>query len=81
VRKRYPTRARVVRDVLQSIREAAGLSQEAVSIRLRESKNYLHYIEANRRGCSIEEFIAIVEACGADPLEALARVMARTRRR
>jgi transcriptional regulator with XRE-family HTH domain len=79
VRKRYPTRARVVRDVLRSIREAAGLSQEAVSLKLRESKNYLYYIEANRRGCSIEEFIAVVEACGADPVEAVERVMARRR--
>jgi ribosome-binding protein aMBF1 (putative translation factor) len=81
VRKRYPTRARVVRDVLTSIREATGLSQEAVSLKLRESKNYLHYIEANRRGCSIEEFIAIVEACGADPVDALQRIMSRSRRR
>ena len=81
MRKRYPTRSRVVREVLVEIREQAGLSQEAVSLSLKESKNYLHYIEANRRGCSIEEFIAIVEACGADPMDALRDVLARTRRR
>lgn len=61
--------------VLGQVREEAGLSQRAVSAKLRRPINFSHLVESGERTLSVCEFIEYVSALGADPVKVLRRVM------
>jgi ribosome-binding protein aMBF1 (putative translation factor) len=73
--RKYPGRRRAVINALQEARETAGLSQRALSAKLKEAPTYVHEIEAGQHSVRVEEFIAIAEALGVEPVELLKRVL------
>lgn len=62
---------------LATAREAAGLSQRDLSLKLRRATNFSHYVENGQRELSVCEFMEYAEACDADPVELLKRVRSR----
>jgi transcriptional regulator with XRE-family HTH domain len=56
---------------LKSVRMAAGLSQRALSARLRTHETYAWEVEHGQHDVRVEEFIVWCEACGADAAEEL----------
>jgi Predicted transcriptional regulator with C-terminal CBS domains len=64
---KFPARQRAIVAVIRGRREAAGLSQRALSRKLKEDETYIHYIESLRRDVSVAEFIAIARALEEDP--------------
>lgn len=66
---------RALMTVLGQVREEAGLSQRAVSAKLRRPINFSHLVESGERTLSVCEFIEYVSALGADPVKVLRRVM------
>jgi hypothetical protein len=53
------------------MREAAGLSQRALSGLLKAHDTYAWEVEHGQHGVRVEEFLAWCEACGADAPEKL----------
>jgi transcriptional regulator with XRE-family HTH domain len=75
--RKYAARRRAIVAVLVEAREQAGISQRALSEKLGEAVTYMHEVESGQHGVRTEEFIAIAEALGLDPLELLSRVLKR----
>ena len=75
--RKYSARRRAIVAVLVEAREAAGISQRALSEKLGEAVTYMHEVESGQHGVRTEEFIAIAEALDIDPLELLSRVLKR----
>jgi transcriptional regulator with XRE-family HTH domain len=75
--RKYPARRRAVISVLRDARIEAGLSQRELSVKLGEVINYIYMIEAGRRGVQVDEFIAIAQSIGADPVVLVKRVLRR----
>jgi len=61
--------------ILAETREAAGISQRALSARLKRPVNFAHLVESGERTLSVCEFIEYVHAIGADPPQVLRRVI------
>lgn len=61
--------------VLSEAREAAGISQRALSAKLRRPVNFAHLVETGERTLSVCEFIEYAAAIGADPPQLLRQVM------
>jgi ribosome-binding protein aMBF1 (putative translation factor) len=74
---KYAARRRAIIAVLTEAREQAGLSQRELSAKLDEATTYVHEIENGQHRVRTEEFVAIAEALGIDPLELLSRVLKR----
>ncbi|HVZ35657.1 MAG TPA: helix-turn-helix transcriptional regulator [Polyangiaceae bacterium] len=72
---KFPARQRAIVAALRTAREEAGLSQRALSAKLRESTTYIHMIEGLRRDVSVAEFMEIAKAVGVAPDELMRRVM------
>ena len=52
---------------LRESRESAGLSQEGLSKKLGEARNYAQKSERKDRRFDVVEFVLFAEACGLDP--------------
>ena len=75
--RKHPARRRAIIEVLREAREAADVSQRALSEALGEAATYVHEIEAGQHGVRVEEFIAIAQQLGIEPDELLRRVLKR----
>ena len=53
-------------------RKAAGLTQQALALRLRKPQSFVAKYEGGERRLDVVEFIAIARALGADPLKLMA---------
>ena len=53
-------------------RKAAGLTQQALALRLRKPQSFVAKYEGGERRLDVVEFVAISRALGADPLKLLA---------
>lgn len=62
-------------DVLREAREAAGIPQIALSRKMKRTENYINLVENGWRLPNFCEFLAIVNAIGADPVEITRRVV------
>lgn len=71
---KYPARQRAIVAALRSVREEAGLSQRALSEKLKEPSTYIHLIEALRRDIPVAEFIQIAKVLGIEPAELIRRI-------
>lgn len=67
--------AKAVAKTLAHARGKAGLTQRALSVRLRRPHSVIGMIESNQRQVNVPEFIAIAQAIGADPLELFKNVL------
>lgn len=65
-----------LRAELRRIRKAAGYSQRKLARRLRAAPSLVANIETGERRIDLIEFIWFVQACDADPVEALKGLMA-----
>ena len=70
---RTPRYARL-RSLILDARKGAGLSQAAVAEKLGRPQSYVADIERNERRIDVIEFLALAEAIGFDPVEALKQV-------
>jgi len=58
-----------VADSIRSMRLAAKLTQRGLAARLKRPLNVVSRIEAAQRRVDLLEWVALCEACGADPVE------------
>jgi len=65
-----------LRSVILDARKSAGLSQASVAAKLGRPQSYVADIERNERRIDVIEFLALAEAIGFDPVEALKQVQA-----
>jgi hypothetical protein len=61
---------------LTNLREESGLSQRALSTKLKRPPNFAHLVESGERTLSVCEFIEYVRAAGGDPAQMLRQIMA-----
>jgi transcriptional regulator with XRE-family HTH domain len=59
---------------LRRIRESAGLTQRALSARLKVPHSWVAKVESGERRIDLVEFCWFVEACGTDPLGAFQHI-------
>ena len=57
-------------------RKAAGLTQQALALRLRKPQSFVAKYEGGERRLDVVEFIAIARALGANPLKLMANLVA-----
>ncbi len=69
---------RAVLEVLIAARKRAGLTQQALARRLKRPQSFVSKYESGERRLDVTEFIAILAALGADPLEGFAKVLEAT---
>ncbi len=55
--------------LLREIRVARGLTQQMVAERLDKPQSYVAKVESSERRIDVPEFVALVRAMGADPIE------------
>jgi len=70
---RFPARQRAIVAALREAREAAGLSQRALSDKAGESPTYVHLIESLRRDLPTAEFMHLAKVLGLAPHELIKR--------
>lgn len=61
--------------VLKEARQASGLSQRDLSLKLKRSRSFIHRVELGERVIDFLEAIDIAEALGLDPFDLLDRVL------
>ena len=57
-------------------RKAAGLTQQAVALRLKRPQSFVAKYEGGERRLDVVEFVLIARALGADPLKLMAILLA-----
>src|ERR1700737_4764043 len=57
-------------------RKAAGLTQQALALRLKKPQSFVAKYEGGERRLDVVEFIAIARALGEDPLKLMASFLA-----
>lgn len=67
--------------VLREVREAAGISQRVLSLKLRKPHNYINKIETGQRMPNFCQVMQIIDAAGADPVEFMQRYVELSGRR
>lgn len=67
--------------LLVAARKAAGLTQQAVALRLKKPQSFVAKYEGGERRLDVVEFVAIARALGANPLKLMAAFLAGNRRR
>jgi ribosome-binding protein aMBF1 (putative translation factor) len=67
VKQRYTKCHRSLIEALREAREAAGVSQRALSASLKRPFNFAHLVESGERTLNVCEFIEYAHASGADP--------------
>lgn len=65
--------------ILRAAREATGVSQRALSIRMRRKHSYINLVENGQRLPNLCEFVEIAQAIGADPALLVGRIIELTR--
>ncbi len=60
-----------LREVLAEKRQAAGLSQTDLAVRLSKPQSYVSKVESGERGLDVVEFVDFVRAIDADPVRVL----------
>jgi transcriptional regulator with XRE-family HTH domain len=65
----YSAGQRKIADAVRAMRAAAGLTQRDLAARLKRPLNVVSRIEAGQRRVDLLEWIALCQACGADPVE------------
>ena len=73
--RKHPALRRAVINAIRTKRLESGLSQRALSEKLREHVTYIYEIEAGQHTVRIEEFIAISKGLGVDPHELLDEIL------
>ena len=66
---------RPVLALLRQLREQADLSQRGLGDRLKRPQSWIYNCETGNRRVDIAEFVTWCRACGADPHQALDRVL------
>jgi len=64
-----------VADTIRSMRASAKLTQRDLAARLKRPLNVVSRIESAQRRVDLLEWIALCEACGADPVESGRRLL------
>src|SRR5712664_3336853 len=59
-------------ELMVRARKAAGLTQQALAVRLKKPQSFVAKYEGGERRLDVVEFIAITRALGADPLKLMA---------
>jgi len=62
--------------LLRALREEAGLTQRDLGERLGKPQSWVYNCETANRRVDVTEFIALARACGVDPRDAFARLLA-----
>lgn len=57
-------------------RKAAGLTQQALALRLKKPQSFVAKYEGGERRLDVVEFVAIARILGADPVKLIARFVA-----
>lgn len=68
------------RCLLVSVREAAGLTQTEVAIRLNRPQSFVAKYEGGERRLDVVEFIEVCDALGADPIRIVAELQQKVTR-
>jgi transcriptional regulator with XRE-family HTH domain len=63
-------------ELMVGARNAAGLTQHALALRLKKPQSFVAKYEGGERRLDVVEFIAICRALGADPLRLMATLVA-----
>jgi transcriptional regulator with XRE-family HTH domain len=63
-------------ELMVGARKAAGLTQDALALRLKRPQSFVAKYEGGERRLDVVEFIAISRALGADPLKLMASLVA-----
>ena len=63
-------------ELMVGARRAAGLTQQALALRLKKQQSFVAKYEGGERRLDVVEFIAIARALGADPLKLMASFLA-----
>lgn len=71
----FTKRYKLFLSILTSIRQDRGLSQRALSKKLRKVETYVSKYERGERRLDIVEFLEIAKALGADPHEIINRLI------
>jgi ribosome-binding protein aMBF1 (putative translation factor) len=75
--KKHAALRSAIIEVLIEAREECGISQRALSRKLDESATYIQEVEAGQHRVRTEEFVAIAEAMGKDPVDLFRKVLKR----
>ncbi len=70
---------RAVPVLLREMRETVQLTQRQLGAQLRRPQSWVYNCETANRRVDVTEFIAWCRACNADPLAAMAKLLARGR--
>ena len=62
-------------ELMVGARKAAGLTQQALAVRLRKPQSFVAKYEGGERRLDVVEFVAIARALGADPLKLMTRLL------
>ena len=68
-------------DVMREAREKAGISQIALSRKMKRTENYINLVENGQRMPNLCEFIEIVQAFGGDVGELAAQIVRQSAKR
>jgi transcriptional regulator with XRE-family HTH domain len=63
-------------ELMVGARMAAGVSQHALALRLKNPQSFVAKYEGGERRLDVVEFVAIARALGADPLKLLTALLA-----
>ena len=75
MKNRHGRRYGQLRAILRAAREEAGLTQRALSARLKRDKNFVQLVESGERALDVIEYIQYAKALRLDPLAVLAQVI------
>lgn len=67
--------------LLVAARKAAGLTQQAVALRLKKPQSFVAKYEGGERRLDVVEFVAVARALDGDPLKLMAAFLGGDRRR
>jgi transcriptional regulator with XRE-family HTH domain len=76
-----PEDQRIVGECLAAARVRSGATQRDLADRLHKPQSFVSAYETGQRRVDVQEFIAIAEALGSDPLNLLREVLRRRKRR
>lgn len=66
------------RELMIAARKRAGLTQQELANRLKRPQSFIAKYEGGERRLDVVEFIAIVQAIGADPIRVLRSLLQRS---
>jgi transcriptional regulator with XRE-family HTH domain len=62
-------------ELMVGARKAAGLTQQALAVRLKKPQSFVAKYEGGERRLDVVEFIGIARALGADPLKLMTKLL------